>query len=112
MSSIRDSPRVRRIVAAFVVNRLGTFLGLIALLVVVYDHTHNALAISALLLAWQALPAFAVPPLVARVESSRRGLELSGLYFFEAVTTAAIALLVGHFWLPGLLFLAALDGTA
>lgn len=103
---------MRRIVAAFVVNRLGTFLGLIALLVVVYDHTHDALAISALLLAWQALPAFAVPPLVARVESSTRGLELSGLYFFEAVTTAAIALLVGHFWLPGLLLLAVLDGTA
>jgi len=112
MRLVLDSPRLRRIVVAFAANRLGTWFGLVALLVVVFDHTHSALAVSALLLCWQALPAFAVPALVARVESSARGRELSGLYFFEAVTTAAIALLQWHFWLPAILFLAALDGTA
>ncbi len=106
------APRIRRILLAFTLNRLGTWFGMVALLVVVYDHTHNALAVSALLLAWQALPAFLVPALVARVEASKRGRELSGLYFFEAAATTGMAVLVWHFSLPLLILLAALDGTA
>jgi MFS family permease len=106
------SPRVRRILVAFTVNRLGTFIGIVALLAVVYDRTGSAVAVSALLLAWQALPAFAVPALVARLEASRHGRELTALYLFEAVTTAALAVMVSHFWLPAVLVLAALDGTA
>jgi hypothetical protein len=109
---VLKSGRLRRILFAYTVNRLGTFFGVIALMVAVYDHTHSAIAVAALLLAWQALPAFVVPALVARVEASARDHELSGLYFFEAVATAAIALLLSHFWLPGVLLLAALDGTA
>ena len=73
---------------------------------------NSALAVAALLLAWQALPAFIVPAVVARIEASKRGRELSGLYFLEAVTTAALATLLWHFWLPGVLLLAAIDGTA
>src|SRR5271155_4835430 len=78
----------------------------------VFDQTHSAVAVAALLLAGQALPAFAVPAVVARVESSTRRRELSALYFFEAVVTAMLAVLLWHFWLPALLLLAALDGTA
>jgi len=112
-SSPLKSPRLRRIIAAYTVNRLGTWIGLVALMVAVFDHTHSALAVAALLLAWQALPAFVVPAVVARVEASRRRGELSRLYFFEAVVTAALAvLLLWDFWLPGVLLLAALDGTA
>ncbi len=107
-----SSPRLRRIVVAYTVNRLGSWIGLVALSLTVFDHTHSALAVAALLFAWQALPAFLVPSLVARVEASTRGHELSGLYFFEALATTAIALLLFDFWLPGLLLLAALDGTA
>ena len=81
-------------------------------MVAVYDHTHSALAVAALLFAGQALPAFVVPAVVARVEASRRRSELSGLYFFEAVATAALAVLLWHFSLPAVLLLAALDGTA
>jgi MFS family permease len=106
------SPKLRRIITAYTINRLGTWFGLLALLLAVFDHTHSALAVAALLLAWQALPAFVVPAVVARIEASRRGSELSGLYFFEAVTTAALAALLLHFWLPAVLLLAALDGTA
>jgi hypothetical protein len=107
------SPRLRRIIAAYTVNRLGTWFGLVALAIAVFDHTHSAVAVAALLFAWQALPAFLVPIVVARVEaSSVRRSELSGLYFFEAVTTAALAVLLWHFWLPAVLLLAALDGTA
>lgn len=97
---------------AFGTNRLGGWFGLVALLVLTFDHTHDALAVSALLLAWQALPAFVVPALVARVEASARGRELSGLYLVEAAATAALAILARHFWLPGVLVLAAIDGTA
>jgi hypothetical protein len=49
---------------------------------------------------------------VARVEASPRGGELSALYVFEGAVTIALALLVGHFWLPIVLLLVALDGTA
>ena len=107
------SARLRRIVAAYTVNRLGTWFGFIALAVAVYDHTHSAVAVSALLLAGQVLPAFVVPALVARVEASSRRGELSGLYLLEAAATAALAALVWRqFWLPGILLLVALDGTA
>jgi predicted MFS family arabinose efflux permease len=107
-----SSPRLRRIIAAYTVNRLGTWFGLIALAVAVFDHTHSALAVAALLVAGQALPAFLVPALVARVEASSRRGELTRLYLFEAAATAALAALVWRFWLPGVLLLVALDGTA
>jgi MFS family permease len=84
----------------------------VALLVAVYDHTHSALAVAALTFAAEAVPAFVVPPLVAWVESSRRRRELTGLYVFEAVVTAMLAVLLWHFSLPAVLLLAALDGTA
>jgi hypothetical protein len=103
---------VRRIIAGYTVNRLGTWLGAVALSLAVYDHTHNAIAVAGLLIAAQALPAFIVPALVARVEASPRRGELSGLYFFEGATTIALGVLLYHFWLPAILLLVALDGTA
>jgi MFS family permease len=106
------STRLRRIIGAYAVNRLGTWFGLVALMVAVFDQTHSAIAVAALLLAGQAVPAFVVPAVVARVEASARRGELSSLYFFEAVATAALAILLWHFWLPAVLLLAALDGTA
>jgi MFS family permease len=110
-SSFR-SGRLRRILAAYTVNRLGTWIGTIALSVAVFDHTRSALAVAAVLVAAQVVPAFAVPAVVARVEASPRRHELSGLYFFEGVATSALAVLLWHFWLPAVLLLAALDGTA
>jgi MFS family permease len=110
-SPLRSS-QLRRILAAYTVNRLGTWIGVIALMLAVFDRTHSAIAVAALLLAGQALPALIVPAVVARVEASSRRSELSGLYVFEGVVTAALAVLLWHFWLPGVLFLAALDGTA
>jgi MFS family permease len=112
VTSVLSSPRLRRIITAYTVNRLGSWVGLVALSLAVFDHTHSALAVAALLFAWQALPAFLVPALVARVEASAHRSELSGLYFFEAVATAALAVLLWHFSLPAVLVLAALDGTA
>jgi hypothetical protein len=106
------SPRIRRILAAYTVNRLGTWIGLVALSLAVFDHTHSAIAVAALLVAGQVLPAFAVPAVVARVEASSRRGELSGLYVFEAIATGVLAILILHFWLPAVLLVVALDGTA
>lgn len=112
VASPLSSPRLRRIIFAYTVNRLGSWVGLVALSLAVFDHTHSALAVAALLFAWQALPAFLVPGLVARVEASARRSELSGLYMFEALATASLAVLLWHFSLPAVLIIAALDGTA
>jgi MFS family permease len=106
------SSQLRRILVAYTVNRLGTWFGLVALLLAVFDHTNSAIAVAALMFAGQALPAFLVPAVVARVEASTRRRELSALYVFEAIATAGLAVLLWHFWLPAVLVLAALDGTA
>jgi hypothetical protein len=111
-SPLRHS-ELRRIVAGYTVNRLGTWFGFIALAVVVFDHTRSTLAVASLLLASQVLPALIVPALVARIEKSTRRGELSRLYLFEAVTTSGlIALVLWQFSLPAILLLLALDGTA
>ncbi|HEY3759259.1 MAG TPA: MFS transporter [Solirubrobacteraceae bacterium] len=112
MPSTLRSHRLRRIIGAYTVNRLGTWFGFVALSLAVFDHTHSALAVAGLLIAGQALPAFAAPALAARVEASSRHGVLSGLYIFEGVVTTVLAVLLWHFWLPAILILAALDGTA
>jgi len=106
------SPRLRRILAAYTVNRLGTWIGTVALAVAVYDHTGSAVAVAAMLVAGQVIPAFAVPALIARVEASTRRRELSALYIFEALATTVLAFVLWNFWLPAVLLLVALDGTA
>jgi predicted MFS family arabinose efflux permease len=108
-----QSARLRRILAAYTINSLGTWFGLVALLIAVYSHTHSALAVGALVFAADAVPAFVVPAIVAWVEASKRRSELTGLYLFEATVTALLAVIfLVHFSLPAVLLLAALDGTA
>jgi Major Facilitator Superfamily len=107
-----QSLRLRRILAAYTINRLGTWFGFVALSLAVFDHTHSAIAVAGLLIAGQVLPAFVVPAVVARVEAADRHGVLSGLYVFEGLATTALAVLLWHFWLPPVLLLVALDGTA
>jgi predicted MFS family arabinose efflux permease len=107
-----SSTRLPRIIAAYTVNRLGTWFGYVALSLAVFEQTHSALAVAILLVVGQALPAFLVPTVVARVETSNRRGKLSALYVFEALATIALAVLLWHFWLPAILLLVALDGTA
>jgi MFS family permease len=108
--SLPSSPRLRRILAAYTVNKLGTWFGTVALSLAIYDHTHSAAAVTALFVA-RYLPALVVPALVARVEASPRRGSLSALYAIEAVCTALLAALVWHFWLAALLALVAIDGA-
>jgi MFS family permease len=110
VSALPKSPRLRRILAAYTVNKLGTWFGTVALSLAIYDHTHSAAAVTALFVA-RYLPALVVPALVARVEASPRRGSLSALYAVEALCTALLAALVWHFWLAGLLALVALDGA-
>jgi hypothetical protein len=112
MRSTLQSSQLRRILAAYTINRLGTWFGYVALSVAVFAHTHSALGVAALLVTGQALPAILVPALVARVEASSRRSKLSALYAFETIATLALAALLWHFWLPAILVLVALDGTA
>ena len=107
-----SSSRLRRIIVGYTINRLGTWFGYVALSLAVFEHTHSALAVAALLVAGQALPAFLVPAVVARIEASPRHAELTALYLFEGLATAALAVLLWHFWLPAILVLVVLDGTA
>jgi MFS family permease len=103
---------VRRIVGAYTVNRLGTWFGFVALSVAVFDHTHSALAVAAMLVSAQVLPAFLVPAVVARVETSRARALFSGLYVIEAIATIALIVLIHNFSLAAVLALVAVDGTA
>lgn len=112
VSFVLASPQMRRIVGAYAINRLGTWFGTVALSLAVFDHTHSAMAVAALLIASQVVPALAVPAVVTRVEASSGRHELSGLYLFEAIAIGALAILLGHFWLPVVLLIVALDGTA
>ncbi len=113
MPPLPRSRRLRRIVFAYTINRFGTWFGYVALSIVVFDHTHSALAVAALLVGSQVLSAFLVPALVARVESTTAPSSLSGLYLFEAVVTGGLAFVVSsHFSLPLVLVLVAVDGTA
>lgn len=112
MPSVLRVPLLRRILTAYTVNRLGTWIGTVALSLAVFDHTHSALAVAATLMAAQVVPALLVPAVVARVEASTGRRELSALYAFEGIVTAGLAVLLWHFWLPAVLVLVALDGTA
>jgi hypothetical protein len=110
--SALQSRGLRRIIAAYTINRLGTWFGYVALSLAVFEHTHSALAVATLLVAGQALPALLVPAVVARVETSTRRAKLSALYLVEALLTIGLAVLLLQFWLPAVIVLAALDGVA
>jgi hypothetical protein len=110
--SLPASPRLRRILLAYTINQVGTWLAYVALLLSTYDHTHHALAVAGLLLAGRLLPALLTPTLVALFESSGRRDGLSMLYAVEAVVAVALAGFLWHFWLPALIVLVAIDGTA
>jgi MFS family permease len=108
---LSKSPRLRRIFLAYTINELGTWFGYVALALGVYDHTGSAIATAGLFVARGLLPALLAPLLVARVERSERRGRLAWLYLLEATLTLALAGLLWHFWLVGVLVLVTLDGA-
>jgi hypothetical protein len=110
--ALPKSSRLRRILLAYTVNQLGSWFGYFALSLGIYDHTHSALAVAGMFVAARGVPALLAPALVASTELFEGRGGLSRLYAVEALAALALAALLWHFWLPGLLVLVAVDGTA
>ncbi|HYH60905.1 MAG TPA: MFS transporter [Solirubrobacterales bacterium] len=106
-------PGFGRLAAAYMTNELGNWLGEIALAIVVFEVTGSPLAVAALFVAMQFVPALTTPLLVARIDamSSRRALPL--LYLGEAAAFCALAVLAtdSTFVLAAVFVIAAVDGT-
>jgi MFS family permease len=104
-------PLFRRLAASYAVNELGDWMGIIALSVLVFDRTENALAIAALFLGTRFLPALCAPILVAHAERPPPRFALPVIYCGEAAAFGALALLAGHFSLAAVVLIAAVDGA-
>jgi len=105
------SAAFRHLAGAYWVNEFGTWIGEIALTLLVYDRTHSPLVTAGLFLTLRFLPALVAPLLTTRLEALTPRVVLSTLYVGEAVLFAAIAVITRHFSLPAILVLAALDGA-
>jgi MFS family permease len=104
-------PLFRRLTFVRFVDELGDWLGEIALAVLVFDRTGSPMATAALFLALQFLPAFATPPLVARLESLPSRVSLAGLSLAQATAFAGLALLAPHFLLVPVIAIAAVGSA-
>ena len=104
-------PLFRRLTLVRFVDELGDWLGEIALAVLVFDRTGSPMATAALFLALQFVPAFATPPLVARLESLPSRASLAGLNLAQAAAFAALAVLAPHFLLVPVIALAAVGSA-
>lgn len=104
-------PLFRRLAASYAINELGDWMGIIALSVLVYDHTESALATAALFLGTRFLPALFAPILVTQAEKPPPRFALPLIYCGEAAAFAALALLAGNFSLAPVIALAAIDGA-
>jgi len=104
-------PPFGRLLLSYFVNYLGDLIGLIALAVLVYDETESALAVSALFIATQFLPALAAPALTARIDQLALRRVIPAIYLGEAIIFATLALLADRFLLVPILALALVDGV-
>jgi MFS family permease len=104
-------PVFRRLATTYAVNELGDWMGIVALSILVFDHTGSALATTGLFLGSRFLPALLGPILVARVEQPPPRFALPVIYCGEAAAFGGLALLASHFSLAGAIALATIDGT-
>jgi MFS family permease len=106
-------PGFGRIAGAYLVNELGNWLGEIALAILVFEQTGSPVAVAALFLAMQFVPAIATPPLIARLDPLGSRSALALLYVAEAAAFCLLALLATDdtFLLAAVLVIAAFDGT-
>jgi predicted MFS family arabinose efflux permease len=101
----------RRLATSYTLNELGWGFGTVALSLLVFEHTHNALATTALWLCTLLVPALVGPAATAQLDRGGVRRVLPALYLAEAGIFAALALLTSAPWLPLVLLLAAVDGT-
>jgi predicted MFS family arabinose efflux permease len=103
-------PGFRRLAASYTLNELGWGFGTVALGLLVFNHTHSALATTALWLCSLLVPALVGPAATARLDRGGVRRVLPALYLAEAGIFAALALLSSAPWLPLILALATVDG--
>lgn len=101
----------RSLAAAYTLNELGDWLATIALAVLVFDHTGDALATTALFISTKFLPSLVVPALAARVEQVPVSRALGLLYVAEALAFVALAFSATMFALAVVCLLAFANGT-
>ena len=104
-------PGFRRLAASYTLNELGWGFGTVALGLLVFNHTHSALATTALWLCSLLVPALVGPAATARLDRGGVRRVLPALYLAEAAIFAALALLASAPWLPLILALATIDGV-
>jgi transmembrane secretion effector len=102
---------VRRLLFAYGVNALGTWLGEIALAVLVLRETGSAAAVAAVWILGQFVPALVVPALVAKTESLPSRVAIPALLTAEAAIFGLLAIGMAHLPLGGVLLLIGLDGV-
>src|SRR5512132_3131347 len=100
----------RRLATTYTLNELGWGFATVALGLLVFDHTHSALATTALWLCTLLVPAIVGPAATARLDRAGVRRVLPALYAAEAAIFAVLALLTSAPWLPLVLLLAAVDG--
>lgn len=101
----------RRLALAYTLNEAGDWFATIALTVLVFDRTGEALATAALFLATRFVPSLAVPLLASYVERRSVRLTLTVGYVAEAAVFALLAVTAGDLALGVLCAVAMLDGT-
>jgi predicted MFS family arabinose efflux permease len=110
LSPLRN-PGFRRLATTYTLNELGWGFTTVALGLVVFDHTHSALATTGLWLCTLMVPALVGPAATARLDRKATRRVLPALYLAEAGIFVALAALASAPWLPLVLLLAAIDGT-
>ena len=104
-------PGFRRLAASYTLNELGWGFGTVALGLLVFNHTHSALATTALWLCSLLVPALVGPAATARLDRGGVRRVLPALYLTEAAIFAMLALLASSApWLALILALATIDG--
>lgn len=104
-------PAFRRLATTYTVNEMGDWMGIIALSVLVFDHTDSALATAGLFLGTRFIPALLAPILVTHGERPPPQFALPVIYCGEAAAFGALALLAGHFSLAAVIVVATIDGA-
>src|SRR3954452_4568247 len=104
-------PPFGRLLTSYMVNRLGDFVGLVALSVLVYDRTGDPLATSALFLCAEFAPALLAPVLTARVDRHDPRRVLGAIYAVEAVFFGLLAVGADVAPLPLVFLVVFVDGV-
>jgi MFS family permease len=104
-------PSFGRLACTYALNEIADWFASIALAVLVYAATGDALATTALFVTNRFLPAFVVPALAAKADAFPTARLLATIYVVEAVVLTGLALSVAQFLLPVVLLCAFVDGT-